>query len=79
MSYHIGSFNIRDFNYSSQDSKGERIKRDFEKISELQYYISRKRHINNPKPIKKNKVCEVKNEVSNPETLYKSRDSGFSD
>lgn len=35
MSYHIGSFNIRDFNYSSQDSKGESIKRDFEKISEI--------------------------------------------
>ena len=35
MSYHIGSFNIRDFNYSNQSSDGEKLKRDFDKIAEI--------------------------------------------
>lgn len=35
MSYHIGSFNIRDFNFSSESKSGESIKRDFDKIAEI--------------------------------------------
>lgn len=35
MSYHIGSFNIRDFNYSNQSSNGEMLKRDFDKIAQI--------------------------------------------
>lgn len=35
MSYHIGSFNIRDFNYSNTSKNGEEIERDFNKIAEI--------------------------------------------
>lgn len=35
MSYHIGSFNIRDFNYSNQTQDGETLNRDFSKIAEI--------------------------------------------
>lgn len=35
MDYVIGSFNIRDFNFSNQSSDGEKISRDFEKIAEI--------------------------------------------
>lgn len=35
MSYHIGSFNIRDFNYSNTSSDGEKLKRDFNKIAQI--------------------------------------------
>ena len=35
MSYHIGSFNVRDLNYSNISSDGEQLKRDFEKIAEI--------------------------------------------
>lgn len=35
MGYHIGSFNIRDFNFSNQSRDGEKIGRDFEKIAEI--------------------------------------------
>ena len=35
MSYHIGSFNIRDFNYSNISREGEKIKRDFDKIAKI--------------------------------------------
>lgn len=35
MSYYIGSFNIRDFNYSNASSDGESIQRDFNKIAEI--------------------------------------------
>ncbi len=35
MSYHIGSFNVRDLNYSNKSVDGEDLKRDFEKIAEI--------------------------------------------
>lgn len=35
MSYIIGSFNIRDFNYSNKSSDNEKIKRDFHIIAEI--------------------------------------------
>ena len=35
MDYVIGSFNIRDFNYSNQSLDGEKIARDFEKIAQI--------------------------------------------
>lgn len=35
MSYRIGSFNIRDFNYSNQAKDGESLNRDFNKIAEI--------------------------------------------
>lgn len=35
MDYVIGSFNIRDFNFSNQSSDGERISRDFAKIAQI--------------------------------------------
>ena len=35
MSYHIGSFNVRDLNYSNRSTDGEELKRDFEKIAEI--------------------------------------------
>lgn len=35
MSYHIGSFNVRDLNYANRSSEGEELKRDFEKIAEI--------------------------------------------
>lgn len=35
MSYLIGSFNIRDFNFSNKSSDGEELKRDFEKIADI--------------------------------------------
>lgn len=35
MGYLIGSFNIRDFNFSNKASDGERIKRDFNKIADI--------------------------------------------
>lgn len=35
MGYRIGSFNIRDFNFSNQTSDNERIQRDFHKIAEI--------------------------------------------
>ncbi len=35
MGYCIGSFNIRDFNFSSQASDGEEMKRDFKKIADI--------------------------------------------
>lgn len=35
MDYIIGSFNIRDFNFSNQSSDGEKISRDFNKIAQI--------------------------------------------
>lgn len=37
MSYYIGSFNLRDFNFSNQstDNSGEKLKRNFEKIAQI--------------------------------------------
>lgn len=35
MSYYIGSFNIRDFNFANRSSDNERIQRDFDKIAEI--------------------------------------------
>ena len=35
MSYLIGSFNIRDFNFSNKSSDGEEVKRDFGKIADI--------------------------------------------
>ena len=35
MEYVIGSFNIRDFNYSNQTAAGEKIARDFDKIAQI--------------------------------------------
>lgn len=35
MSYHLGSFNIRDFNLSNKSKDGEKLKRDFRKIAQI--------------------------------------------
>lgn len=35
MSYKIGSFNLQDFNYSSQTEDGEKKTRDFDKIAKI--------------------------------------------
>ena len=35
MSYHIGSFNIRDFNFANESKDGEKQKRDLQKIAKI--------------------------------------------
>lgn len=35
MAYNIGSFNIRDFNFSNESSDGERLQRNYEKIAKI--------------------------------------------
>lgn len=58
MSYHIGSFNLRDFNFANMSSDGtqEKLKRNFEKIAKIiieeKFDVVALQEINAPLPLK---------------------------
>lgn len=63
MSYHIGSFNLRDFNYANQAKDGEQIKRDFYKIAEIirneEFDVVAVQEVNAESPLKH--LCDILN------------------
>lgn len=76
MSYHLGSFNIRDFNYSNESKDGEKLGRDFNKIAQIiaeeKFDVVAIQEVNAESPLKElTRILNTKYKTPNREYDYR--------